>query len=92
MRFTYFEGIAKSQDRKLLCAKLKEISDDSKRTTEEILEGTQTSTIDCGSLLGPIFIDGGPSSHDENPLPVYSLKIKGLFLQLFHLMIRENQS
>ena len=47
------------QDNPKLLKHLTELSNDTNRTSEEIIEGKQTSTIECASLLGPVFIDEG---------------------------------
>ncbi|KAL7548090.1 hypothetical protein ACHAWF_011377 [Thalassiosira exigua] len=36
--------------------------EEGERTCEVILEGKQSIVVDCGSILGPIFVDGGPKS------------------------------
>ncbi|KAL7543938.1 hypothetical protein ACHAXR_013332 [Thalassiosira sp. AJA248-18] len=63
------EAQAMCQDKKTVLERLKQISNDVERMSEEILEGVQLSNIDCGSLLGPVFIDEDSNPQDENLSP-----------------------
>ena len=53
------EALVMCQDNPKRLKHFTELSNNTNRTSEEIIEGKQTSTIECASLLGPVYIDEG---------------------------------
>lgn len=65
------EALAECQDKPKILDRLNEISNNTKRMSEEILEGKQTLVIDCCSLLGPVFVEDEESIGGSDPTSIY---------------------